>query len=94
MPALAIIDRTVTQVAARLADKDLKVLADVDAGLVRSDHDAPGSAIRSHRPDRIAQVSVVVRTLETSGLVERVGTDWRLTPAGTLILKRHAGGTR
>jgi hypothetical protein len=93
MPAPAIIDRTVTQVAARLTGKDLKVLADVDAGLVRSDRDAANSTIRSHGV-HIQPVTTIVRALKTSGLVERVDTCWYLTPAGTLILTRHAGGAR
>jgi len=93
MPALAVIDRTVTEVAARLTGKDLKVLAAVDAGIVRSARDTASSAVRSHG-DLIQPVTTVVRSLENAGLVERAGRDWYLTPAGTLILKRHQGGTR
>ena len=75
MPALAVIDRTVTEVAARLTGKDLQVLAAVAAGIVRSDHDTASSAIRSHG-DLIQPVTTVMRSLETAGLAERAGRDW------------------
>lgn len=87
--------KTVRQTADDLDDSQLQALADIGAGLVHSLRAHPGSAVQLI--DAVGTswtVTETVRRLESADLAERVkgGVDWRLTPAGTLILKRHAGG--
>jgi sugar lactone lactonase YvrE len=88
---------TVGQLAGELNTDQIQALADIDAGLVHSLRANRGSAVQVVTADGAAwTVTETVHRLEGADLAERAkgGTVWRLTPAGTLILKRHAGGAR
>lgn len=86
---------TVRQVSNALGKRQHRILADIDAGLVRSLRPNRKSAVQMIDADgTVWTVTETVQRLESAGLVERAkgGTAWGLTPAGALILKQHAGG--
>lgn len=85
---------TPRQLARTLNEQQLKALADIDAGLVRSLRPRQASAIQFVDTDGAPwDVAETVQRLEAADLVERSkgGTKWKLTPAGELILKRWGG---
>jgi hypothetical protein len=90
MPVLSP-DLTIPEITAVLGPDQIQTLEAIDDGRVRSTKPERDSGIRLHGPGG-GYITDTVRDLRDAGLARRAGTDWYLTPAGTLILNRHAGG--